>query len=75
MQSLTYRLVLGITAALLLGSCAGGSGSAGEDIVPRSKILACKSGDQQVDSASQCLQDAGARCFEAGESLTCGINY
>ena len=70
MQAITFRLVFCLTLALLLGACAGGSGSSGDDFVPRGKILACKSGDTQIDSASQCLQDDAA-CYQKADGAWC----
>ena len=70
MQSLTYRIVLCFAIAVLLGGCAGGGSSSSDDIVPRGKILACKSGDTQIDSASQCLQDDAA-CYQKADGAWC----
>lgn len=93
--------------AMLLSACANDGGSGPSDYTPRT-VTACRSGDQVVASASQCLQDGaacyaltngswctgergntcpagsvaipegstcprGTRCFDVGESLTCGI--
>ncbi|MEE9332762.1 MAG: hypothetical protein V3U65_01590 [Granulosicoccaceae bacterium] len=70
MQSLTYRLVLCFTIAVLLSGCAGGNSSSGDNIVLRGKILACKSGDTQIDSTSQCLQDDAA-CYQKADGAWC----
>ena len=70
MQSLTARIILCFSIALLLGGCAGGGSSSGDDIVPRGKILACKSGDTQIESASQCLQDDAA-CYQKADGAWC----
>lgn len=70
MQSLIARIIFGFGIAILLGSCAGGSSSSGDNIVPRGKILACKSGDTQIDGASQCLQDDAA-CYQKSDGAWC----
>ena len=70
MQSLTTRLALLLTIAMILSGCAGGSNGSSERVAPRGKILACKSGDTQIDGASQCLQDDAA-CYQKSDGAWC----
>jgi len=101
--------LLALFVAATVTACAG-SGGAPAPSGGGTRAAFCKSGDQQVKSASQCLQDdaacyqltsgawctgerglscptgsseiakgapcpRGARCFEAGEGLSCAVNY
>lgn len=64
---------LGIAGVLIflaatLGSCATDSAGASQRL--GSKVQACRSGDQLVDSPRQCLQD-GAACYELANGKFC----
>ncbi len=67
--------VLGVFLATLLGCASNpGSGSTTQSLsqraTPASKIQICKSGDQIVASASQCLQDDAA-CYQISNGQWC----
>lgn len=73
MRALQFcTLGLMITIAAAISGCASdeisGSGVARSSV--GSKILACKAGDQQVQSSRQCLQD-GAACYELNNGNWC----
>ncbi len=66
---------MGVFLATLLG-CASNAGSGSTNqglsqrVTPASKIQVCKSGDQIVASASQCLQDDAA-CYQISNGQWC----
>ncbi len=73
-KTIKQRCIIGILMLGTLGiaSCAtsdGGYGSASTRAAG-SKIVACKSGDTQVSSSTQCLQDSAA-CYELANGGWC----
>ncbi len=73
MKSTSCKSLLVIAACVLIGACASSGGSLGKAPRPSGNgghPEVCKSGDTQVGSASQCLQDDAA-CYELNNGKWC----
>ena len=67
------RLVLIAAIAMLLNSCASGGsegGIYGRSTVGASRIQACRSGDQSINSSSACLP-GDAACYQVSNGSWC----
>lgn len=76
MKLSVYRLLLAMSATILLSACASSGSSINDGLAGARQAgngghaSICKSGDTQVDSSGQCLQDDAA-CYELNNGKWC----
>jgi len=66
-------IAITVLVSLVVSGCAASDGAYGSGSARSaggSKVLACKSGDTQISSSTQCLQDSAA-CYELANGQWC----